>query len=136
MTNLELPILSNAGKCRKSNFDRKTRQIEVSQEQFLRSLLQAYKGTELGQQYGLGDIKTIEQFRQRVPILPYSSYEPYIHRIAAGEANILTPDPVVYLNLTSGSTGKQKLIPVTKRSRQVLNRANQVGIGFGAEAAQ
>ncbi|NRB06082.1 MAG: GH3 auxin-responsive promoter family protein [Richelia sp.] len=136
MTNLVLPILSNVGKLRKSNFVRKTRQIEVSQEHFLRSLLQTYKGTELGQQYGLSDIKTIEQFRQRVPILPYSSYEPYIHRIAAGEANILTPDPVIYLNLTSGSTGKQKLIPVTKRSRQVLNRANQVGIGFGAEAAQ
>jgi hypothetical protein len=136
MTNLVLPILTNVGRLRKENFVRKTKQVDVCQEKFLRSLLQAYQGTELGQKYGLGDIKTIEQFRQRVPILPYSSYEPYIERIAAGEANILTPDPVVYINLTSGSTGRQKLIPVTKRSRQVLNRANQVSIGFGADAAR
>ncbi|MDJ0737856.1 MAG: GH3 auxin-responsive promoter family protein [Nostocaceae cyanobacterium] len=136
MANLVLPILTNAGRLAKANFVSKTRQVEVVQERFLRSLLQVYQGTELGQKYVLGDIKTIDEFRDRVPILPYSSYEPYIERIAAGEVNILTPDPVVYLNLTSGSTGKQKLIPVTKRSRQVLNRANQVGIGFATDAAQ
>ncbi len=136
MTNLVLPILTNGGKIAKANFVRKTHQPDVFQQRFLRSLLQVYKGTELGHKYGLGDIQTIEQFRTRVPILPYSSYEPYVERIAAGETNILTPDQVIYLNLTSGSTGKQKLIPVTKRSRQVLNRANQVGIGFAADAAQ
>ena len=135
MANLVIPILTNGAKLAKANFVRKTRQVDVFQERFLRSLLQAYQGTELGQKYGLGDIKTIEQFQGRVPILPYSSYEPYVERIAAGESNILTPDPVIYINLTSGSTGKKKLIPVTNRSRQVLNWANRVCIGFVADAA-
>ncbi len=136
MANLVLPILTNVAKIAKANFVRKTRQVDVFQERFLRSLLQAYQGTELGQKYRLGDIKTIEQFQNRIPILPYSSYEPYVKRIAAGESNVLTPDPVIYINLTSGSTGKQKFIPVTNRSRQVLSRANQVCIGFAADAAQ
>ncbi|NEQ87171.1 MAG: GH3 auxin-responsive promoter family protein, partial [Moorea sp. SIO2I5] len=55
---------------------------------------------------------------------------------ARGESNILTPDPVIYLNMTSGTTGKKKLIPVTKRSRQILNQANQIAMGFAAEASR
>jgi hypothetical protein len=113
---------------------RKTRQVTAVQEQFLRSLLKAHQNTVLGREYDLANIKTVEQFRQRVPILPYRSYEPYIERIAQGEPNVLTPDPVIYLNMTSGSTGKQKLIPVTKRSRRALGLANQASMGFVMEA--
>ncbi|HEY9652039.1 MAG TPA: GH3 auxin-responsive promoter family protein [Coleofasciculaceae cyanobacterium] len=131
-----LSLFAVTTKRTKANFVRKTRQTSAVQEQFLRSLLQAYQGTELGRHYGLSEIKTIEQFRERIPILPYSSYEPYLERIAQGEPNILTPDPVIYLNLTSGSTGKQKLIPVTKRSRRALHRAKQASISFALEAAQ
>jgi len=104
------------------------------QEQFLHDLLQAYQGTVLGQEYRVGEIKTIDQFREQVPVLPYSSYEPYTERIAQGEPNILTPDPVVYLNTSSGSTGKQKLIPVTQRFQNSLRQANLTSIGFLSDA--
>lgn len=56
--------------------------------------------------FGINQIETVEQFRERIPILSYSSYEPYLDRIAQGETNILTLDPVKCINLTSGSTGK------------------------------
>ena len=36
-----------------------------------------------------------------------------------GEKNILISDEVEYFGHTSGTTGKQKLIPVTKKSREV-----------------
>lgn len=120
----------------KADFVRKTYQETKTQEQFLRSLLKAHQYTEVGQKYRLAEIQTVEQFRDRIPILPYRDYEPYIDRIARGEPNILTPDPVIYLSLTSGSTGKQKLIPITNRSRRVRNRVNQVSAGFIAEAAK
>lgn len=136
MTNLFLSIMTTAAKVAKANFVTKTRQVADVQEQFLLSLLKAYQDTELGKKYRLKEIKNVEQFRTIVPILAYSSYEPLIERIAKGEPNILTPDPVVHLNRSSGSTGKQKLIPVTKRSRQVLNRINQVATGFSTEAVQ
>ncbi len=136
MLNFTLALLINAARLSKANFVRKTRKPTVAQEQFLLSLLKAYQETEFGRKHNFKEIKTVEQFRERLPILPYSSYEPYLERIAKGEQNILTPDRVVYLNLTSGSTGKQKLIPVTKESRKVLNRANRVSMGFVAEAIQ
>lgn len=134
MANLLLPLLTAVAGRAKANFVRKTRQTFVVQEQFLRDLLQAHKNTELGRKYGLKDIKTIEQFRQQIPVLPFSGYEPYTERIAQGEKNVLTPDPVVYLNTTSGSTGNQKLIPVTRRFQNSLGWANLTSIGFLSEA--
>ena len=136
MTNLFLSIMTTATKVAKANFVTKTRQVDVVQEQFLLSLLRAYQNTEFGKQYRLKEVKNIEQFRNIVPILSYGNYESFMERITKGEPNILTPDPVIHLNRTSGSTGKQKLIPITKRSRQILNRINQVATGFSLEAIQ
>jgi hypothetical protein len=134
MTSFIMSLLAGITGLARADFVRKTRRVTAVQEAFLRSLLQAHQDTVLGREYGLADIKTVEEFRRRVPIRPYSSYEPYLDRVAQGEPNVLTPDPVVYLNMTSGSTGKQKLIPVTKRSRRALNLANQASIGFVLEA--
>ncbi len=129
-------ILTTAARQIKANFIRKTCQTSAVQEKFLFSLLNAYQNTELGQKYGLSQIKTVDQFRETIPILPYSSYQPYLDRIAQGETNILTPDPVEYLHLTSGSTGASKLIPVTRRSRSIRNRASRTSISFAFEAAR
>jgi GH3 auxin-responsive promoter len=130
MANFLLPLLTTVSSQVKNNFIRKTFQTSAVQEQFLLKLLNAYQHTELGRSYKIGEVKTIDQFRDRIPVLPYSSYESYTERIANGEQNILTSDPVVYLNLTSGSTSKQKLIPVTKRFQNSLRQANLTSIGF------
>ncbi len=134
MTNFTLSLLTTAAGYIKTNFIRKTQRVDEVQEHFLRSVLSLQQETELGRKYGLREIKTIEQFRARMPILPYSSYEPYTERIAQGEKKLLTADPVIYLNLTSGSTGKQKLIPVTRRFQNSLRRANLTCIGFLSDA--
>ncbi len=134
MANFLFPLLTTVSSQVKNNFVQKTRRTSAVQEQFLLNLLSAYQNTELGHTYKIGEIKTIDQFRSRIPVLPYSSYEPLCDRIANGEQNILTSDPVVYLNLTSGSTSKQKLIPVTKRFQNSLRQANLTSIGFLHEA--
>ena len=136
MANFLLSLLTTVASRVKTNFVQKTRYTSAVQEQFLFSVLQAHQNTELGRKYKLGEIKTIEQFRDRVPVLPYSSYEPYIQCIAKGEKNVLTPAPVVYLNFSSGSTGTKKLIPVTRRFQNSLRQANLTSIGFLSEALQ
>jgi hypothetical protein len=129
MANL-LPILVTIAQVTKANFVRKTRRTLATQEQFLRDFLLHHQATEYGQKYSLSEIKTIEQFQQRIPVLPYSSYEPYIDRMTKGESNLLTADPVVYFSLTSGSTGTKKMIPVTTRFQNSLRRSNLTSIGF------
>ena len=42
--------------------------------------------------------------------------------MAEGEKNVLTSDKVEYFCHTSGTTGKQKLIPTTKRSRKAATK--------------
>jgi hypothetical protein len=92
------------------------------------------QSTALGQTLQLASIKTIDQFRDRIPIWPYSRYEPYMERIAAGEPNVLNPERVRYINLTSGSTGKKKQIPVTPRFQAALQRTELAGLGFAIES--
>src|SRR6266852_4437688 len=49
--------------------------------------------------------------------------------IAAGEPNVLTRDPVLLLEPTSGSTGGEKLIPYTASLRREFQRAVAAWIG-------
>ena len=49
------------------------------------------------------------------------TYENYIEEIAAGHKNVLTSDEVQYFGLTSGTTGKQKRIPITAKTRKIAN---------------
>lgn len=136
MTNFWSKLLTTVAKYATRRFIVKTRQTDTVQEKFLFKLLQAHRDTEFGRQYNIGEIKTIDEFRSRIPILPYSSYEPYLDRIADGEPNVLTAEPVIYLTLTSGSTGKKKLIPTTKKSQRIVRDTSLVSIGFVADALQ
>ncbi|HEY9698543.1 MAG TPA: GH3 auxin-responsive promoter family protein [Trichocoleus sp.] len=134
MNKLLLPFLKAYGATAKEILTRKARDPIATQERFLLELLQAHQKTDLGQQFGLEDIRTVAAFRDRVPIWSYDDYEPYIERIVQGEPNVLNPDPVIYINLTSGTTGKQKMVPVTRRFKKVLARANAASFGFSLTA--
>jgi hypothetical protein len=134
MPNILLPLLDIVARRYKARFLRAVRQTDRVQEEFLLTLLRRYRHTELGRKLDLESITSVEDFRDRVPIWPYSQYEPFIERIWQGESNVLTPDPVVYFNLTSGSTSKQKLIPITRRFQHSLQKANLASIGFLSDA--
>jgi hypothetical protein len=135
MVNPVLSLISAIASHSKTSFIRKAHETERVQTAFLRSLLHAHRQTEFGQKYGFADIKTIAQFRSQVPVQPYSAFAPYTERMANGETNILTPDPLIYINISSGSTGTKKLIPVTQRSRQFLSKSSRAAMGFVVSAA-
>ncbi len=134
MTPVMMSLLSMVTRRSSVQFLQKTSRPSEVQARVLMGLLRTYQATELGMHLELADIQTVGQFRDRVPVQPYSFYEPYLERITQGKANVMTPDPVIYLNLTSGSTGQKKLIPVTQRSRKIRSHANQIGMGFAFEA--
>ena len=129
-------LVKTAARWQKMAFTRKLNQVTRIQDEFLRSLIQFHQETELGRELNLAEIKTVDQFRKQTPRSSYSLYEPYFERAAQGEINVITPEPIIYLNLSSGSTGKQKLVPITRRSQRKRAYANQVALGFAIEAAQ
>ncbi len=131
MVNLLRSALVSLGGFARDRFLWKTRRASATQAQFLKQLLREQADTALGREYGLARINSIRQFQQQVPVLPYEGYEPYVLRAARGEARVMTQERPIYFNITSGTTtGRQKLIPITKRFQRTLTRANLTATGF------
>ena len=83
-----------------------------NQQQLLESLMQKNAETEYGKKYGFKDIKTFDEYRERVPLSDYDDYEPYVDRMIAGEQNLITYKKINKYIQTSGSAGRPKLIPL------------------------
>jgi hypothetical protein len=118
-----------SGYCR-DRLVRKTQHPDQVQAQFLRSLLHHQRHTEWGERFRIAEIRNPEGLRDRFPVSTYQNYEADVARIAAGARNILTPDPVRFMTITSGTTGKRKWIPVTQRFQNTLQKANLASMGF------
>ncbi len=118
----------------RSNFVRQTRNTATVQNQFLLQFIYDHRNTVLGQELGLDQIKDADAFRSKIPVLPYNHYRPFIDRIWKGEQNVMNPDPVIFLTVSSATTGKRKLTPVTRRSHKIRNRARRASTGFFGSA--
>jgi hypothetical protein len=89
--------------------------VRKSQLQLLKQILQDQKKTAFGQDHQFDTIKTLEDFRKKIPLRSYDELKPYIDRHLAGEENVLTHDPIIQYATTSGTTGEMKFIPITER---------------------
>ncbi|BDA72303.1 GH3 auxin-responsive promoter [Calothrix sp. PCC 7716] len=92
---------------------------EAAQLSLLHSILAPNADTVFGREHKFSQIKTTRDYYKFVPIRDYEGFRPYVDRIVAGEAGILTSEPCTMLTLTSGTTGKPKYIPVTETSERL-----------------
>lgn len=102
-------------------FDGDTRRAMAVNESVLKNILDINKDTEYGRRYNFAQILTKQEYKAAVPLATYEDYKEYIDKMAEGKCNILTSEPVKYFGLTSGTTGSQKLIPITSRARRVVS---------------
>lgn len=103
-------------------FNSQTVNYSKVNNEVLFKILKTNAKSEFGIKYNFKSIKSIKEFRGKVELSEYKDYESYINRMAAGEKNILVSEDVAYFSHTSGTTGKQKLIPCTKSSRKVVSK--------------
>lgn len=96
---------------------------EKTQRDLLDSLVQRNAATAFGRMHGFGEIRTVEEFQERVPLSTWDDYEPWVDRIAAGEEHVLTRAPVRILELSSGSSAAAKRIPYTADLQRDIRRA-------------
>ncbi|RRT74335.1 hypothetical protein B296_00012183 [Ensete ventricosum] len=98
------------------------------QSQTLRRIIESNLGSEyLGRWLG-GDLRVQDLspaeleslFTSAVPLATHADLEPYIQRIAHGDASaVLTQQPITMLSLSSGTTGgRPKYVPFTRFSSQ------------------
>lgn len=85
----------------------------TQQRTWLRRLLADNADTAFGRAHGFAAIGTFEDYRAAVPRRAPDAFRPFVARMAAGEANVLTCDPVVAFEETGGTASGAKLVPYT-----------------------
>jgi hypothetical protein len=95
----------------------------VAQAALLDRLLRSNAASAYGQKFGFGRLRTAREFQSAVPIVGYEEIRPWVERIKAGEQAVLTEEPVLMLEKTSGSSTAAKYIPYTASLRREFQRA-------------
>lgn len=85
----------------------------TTQNQQLQWLLQRGSRTEIGRQFDMRTIKSVEQYMARVETFDYDAYSPYIDRARRGERDVVWNGEVKWFARSSGTTDRSKYIPVT-----------------------
>ncbi|WP_433017869.1 GH3 family domain-containing protein [Kribbella sp. CA-294648] len=84
------------------------------QSAVLESIVSANGRTAFGAEHDLTSVRDINAFRKAVPIRDHVEFRPWLDRLDAGERRVLSADePLLYLS-SSGTTGDEKRIPVTR----------------------
>lgn len=104
-------------------FERALGRVRETQEQVLRRYLRRNQDTVIGRELGFSRIGSLDEYRERVPISRYEDYVEPIDRIAAGEEEVLTREPVRLFQPTAGSTSGAKWIPYTDTLQAELRKA-------------
>ena len=84
------------------------------QEELLLRLINTAKNTEFGIEKEFTAIHKYTDFRKKVPIQQYETFEPLIERCRKGTQNLFWPTPIKWFAKSSGTTNaKSKFIPVS-----------------------
>jgi hypothetical protein len=94
-----------------------------AQEHVLSGLLHKNAASHYGKHHALHPRMPVRDFQQAVPISTYEDLRPLIERAAGGELNVLTTEPVLMFETSSGSTSAAKLIPYTRSLRSEFQEA-------------
>lgn len=89
------------------------------QELVLMDILNHAQNSKIGRENAFSEIKTVNEFRQKMPITEYGDYLPNIELMTKGEPDIQYNGETVRFIATSGTTGISKLIPESKNSEIV-----------------
>lgn len=109
---VEKEFLSNTKNC-----------FEVNKN-LLMNIINDNKNTEYGRKHKFYKIHTIEDYKRNVDLGDYEDFEKYIQKECHGQKNILTKEDVEYFGHSSGTTGSQKILPITKTSRNIALKLN------------
>lgn len=112
-----------------ARYGRAIKRPRETQQQFLLDLVRREQDTGYGRDHKFSEIRSVDDFRRRVPVATYTDLEPYIERVKQGETEALFHNQrVVMFALTSGTTQSRKFIPITER---VLDQYRRVWSAWG-----
>jgi hypothetical protein len=101
------------------------------QRRLLTEMVARHRDTAFGRDHGFASVRNYGDFRSVVPVGNYETLRPYMDRVFAGEFGALIPpgEEVLMFARTSGTTGRPKHIPVTRRFAECQKRGfNMFGL--------
>lgn len=103
-----------------ADFLAQTSRTPEVQRELLLSRIARNADSTFGRDHHFHEIRSVADFRKRVPIRGYEGHEPYIARVREGETTALfgPGTEILMFAMTSGTTATPKTIPVT---REALN---------------
>ena len=111
--------------CRERYWDpfiKQTHDPQKVQVSVLQRILLAQAETVFGREHHFPQIQTYQDFLNEVPIQTYEDLRPYIQgQEDSKELRINNEAPVTYA-LTSGTTGKPKVLPVLSRTKEAIQQ--------------
>ncbi|HEX8549631.1 MAG TPA: GH3 auxin-responsive promoter family protein [Cytophagaceae bacterium] len=93
-----------------------TKNPVATQQKVFQELLKGGLKTLFGKDHDFANIKTYQDFKERVGIRDYEGLKDYIELVKKGEKDILWKGLPVYFAKTSGTTSGVKYIPISKES--------------------
>jgi hypothetical protein len=105
---------------------KKPKDIQKAQWKTLKRKLKLFENTRIGKRYKFSEIKSISDYQKMVPVHDYDSIKEYLS--VAPDDN--RKNGVVSYALTTGTTGTNKLIPLTKKSLKDVQLAQKHAISI------
>ena len=117
MSGLLNTVLVPIFKRRMKQINRVIRHPHRVQEDMILAHIRKAQDTAFGREHGFKDIRSADQFKERVPIRDYDGHKPWIERLMKGEQQVLWPSNVRWFAKSSGTTSdRSKFIPITRES--------------------
>ena len=86
-------------------FARAWRDPAAVQRNLLVQLIGRNRESVFGREHRFASIRSVDDFRAAVPVRTYDDLLPWIDRAQRGEPRVLTAEPVIVFEQTSGSSG-------------------------------
>lgn len=107
-------LLGGVFKSRQTHIEAYTHNSEEIQRHVMTHLVQQGQRTQYGKTWGMNNVRTYEDFANRMPVTTYEELKGPIDRMRHGEADVLWPGVVKWFAKSSGTTNdKSKFIPVS-----------------------
>ncbi|MHC5538450.1 GH3 auxin-responsive promoter family protein [Singulisphaera rosea] len=112
-----LPLILRARRLARQ-FLSETARADQVQRDLLLARVARHADSQFGRDHHFSEIRTLADFRKRVPIRGYDGHEPYIDRVRQGDVGALFGQgtEVLMFAMTSGTTNRPKTIPVTREA--------------------
>jgi hypothetical protein len=111
-------IVAFTAKSKYKDFLHKSQNVIEEQHELLMSYLEDSKNTEYGRQFRLDEVQNRDDLVRIHPLTDYFHYEKYVDRVCQGEDNVMVNRPLVFVALSSGTTGNFKRIPIFEGHRE------------------